>query len=33
MLTRVAAREHKDTQRRKSALASLSLPAKLVDCR
>jgi DNA gyrase subunit B len=30
---RVAAREHRDNQRRKSALASSSLPAKLVDCR
>ncbi|MGH3213247.1 MAG: DNA gyrase/topoisomerase IV subunit B, partial [Trebonia sp.] len=31
--TRVAAREHRENQRRKSALASSSLPAKLVDCR
>jgi len=31
--TRIAAREHRDNQRRKSALASSSLPAKLVDCR
>src|SRR6201996_6958116 len=30
---RIAAREPRDTQRRKSALASSSLPAKLVDCR
>ena len=30
---RIAAREHRDNQRRKSALASSSLPAKLVDCR
>jgi DNA gyrase subunit B len=30
---RVAAREHRDNQRRKSALASSALPAKLVDCR
>jgi len=31
--TRVAARQHKDAQRRKTALESSSLPAKLVDCR
>ena len=31
--TRIAAREHRDNQRRKSALAASSLPAKLVDCR
>jgi DNA gyrase subunit B len=31
--TRIAAREHRDNQRRKSALASSALPAKLVDCR
>jgi DNA gyrase subunit B len=31
--TRIAAREHRENQRRKSALASSSLPAKLVDCR
>ena len=31
--TRVAAREHRENQRRKSALASSALPAKLVDCR
>ena len=30
---RIAAREHRDNQRRKSALASSTLPAKLVDCR
>ena len=30
---RMAAREHRDNQRRKSALASSSLPTKLVDCR
>ncbi len=31
--TRIAAREHRENQRRKSMLASSSLPAKLVDCR
>jgi DNA gyrase subunit B len=31
--TRIAAREHRENQRRKSLLASSSLPAKLVDCR
>ncbi len=31
--TRKAAREHRENQRRKSALASSALPAKLVDCR
>ena len=31
--TRIAAREHRENQRRKSFLASSSLPAKLVDCR
>jgi DNA gyrase subunit B len=31
--TRIAAREHRENQRRKSALAASSLPAKLVDCR
>ncbi|MDN3261147.1 DNA topoisomerase IV subunit B [Streptomyces sp. CSDS2] len=31
--TRVAARQHKDAQRRKTALESSSLPAKLADCR
>ncbi|GAA1276281.1 DNA topoisomerase IV subunit B [Sphaerisporangium rubeum] len=30
---RIAAREHRDTQRRKSALENSALPAKLVDCR
>jgi DNA gyrase subunit B len=30
---RVAARQHREAQRRKSALESSSLPAKLVDCR
>jgi DNA gyrase subunit B len=30
---RIAVREHRDNQRRKSLLASSSLPAKLVDCR
>lgn len=33
MRARVAARTHRDTQRRKTALESSSLPAKLVDCR
>jgi DNA gyrase subunit B len=31
--TRIAAREHRENQRRKSELASSALPAKLVDCR
>ena len=31
--TRTAARQHKDTQRRKTALESSALPAKLADCR
>ena len=31
--TRVAARAHKENQRRKNALESSSLPAKLADCR
>ncbi|WP_042376980.1 DNA gyrase/topoisomerase IV subunit B [Streptacidiphilus melanogenes] len=31
--TRVAARQHKDAQRRKTALETSSLPAKLADCR
>ena len=31
--TRVAARAHKDNQRRKNALESSTLPAKLADCR
>ncbi|HEV2378099.1 MAG TPA: DNA topoisomerase IV subunit B [Streptosporangiaceae bacterium] len=30
---RIAAREHRENQRRKSALAASALPAKLVDCR
>ncbi|HWM37778.1 MAG TPA: ATP-binding protein, partial [Streptomyces sp.] len=30
---RVAAREHRDNQRRKTALENSALPAKLVDCR
>ena len=33
MKTRVSARQHKETQRRKNALESSSLPAKLADCR
>jgi len=33
MRTRLAARAHRDTQRRKTALESSALPAKLVDCR
>ena len=33
MRTRISARAHRDTQRRKSALESSALPAKLVDCR
>ncbi len=31
--TRIAAREHRENQRRKSALATSALPPKLVDCR
>ncbi|MEI6405531.1 MAG: DNA topoisomerase IV subunit B [Actinomycetes bacterium] len=31
--TRIAARHHRDTQRRKTALESSALPAKLKDCR
>ena len=31
--TRIAARTHRDTQRRKNALESSALPAKLADCR
>ncbi len=31
--TRVAAREHRENQRRKSQIANSALPAKLVDCR
>ena len=30
---RIAARQHRDTQRRKNALESSALPAKLADCR
>ena len=33
MKSRVSARAHKETQRRKNALESSSLPTKLVDCR
>ena len=33
MKTRVSARIHKETQRRKTALESSSMPTKLVDCR
>ncbi|ROS29741.1 DNA topoisomerase IV subunit B [Rathayibacter sp. PhB127] len=33
MKSRISARAHKETQRRKNALESSSLPAKLVDCR
>ena len=33
MRARVAARTHRDVQRRKSVLESSSMPAKLVDCR
>jgi len=33
MKTRISARLHKETQRRKTALESSSLPAKLADCR
>jgi DNA gyrase subunit B len=33
MRARIAARTHRDTQRRKTALESSALPAKLVDCR
>ena len=31
--TRLAARQQRDTQRRKNALESSALPAKLADCR
>ena len=31
--TRIMARQHRDTQRRKNALESSALPAKLADCR
>lgn len=33
MKSRISARTHKETQRRKNALETSSLPAKLVDCR
>ena len=33
MKSRISARKHKETQRRKTALESSSLPAKLLDCR
>lgn len=33
MKSRISARTHKETQRRKNALESSTLPAKLVDCR
>ncbi|WP_165064060.1 DNA gyrase/topoisomerase IV subunit B [Marisediminicola senii] len=33
MKTRISARAHKETQRRKNALENSSLPTKLVDCR
>ena len=33
MKSRISARTHKETQRRKNALESSSLPTKLVDCR
>jgi len=33
MKSRISARAHKETQRRKNALESSALPAKLVDCR
>jgi DNA gyrase subunit B len=33
MKSRVSARQHKETQRRKNALETSSLPAKLADCR
>ncbi|USQ77589.1 DNA gyrase/topoisomerase IV subunit B [Ornithinimicrobium cryptoxanthini] len=33
MKSRISARTHKETQRRKNALESSSLPAKLADCR
>ncbi len=33
MKARISARTHKETQRRKNALESSTLPAKLVDCR
>ncbi|GAA1349184.1 DNA topoisomerase IV subunit B [Falsarthrobacter nasiphocae] len=33
MKSRISARQHKETQRRKNALETSSLPAKLLDCR
>ena len=33
MKARISARQHKETQRRKTALESSTLPAKLADCR
>ena len=33
MKSRIAARQHKETQRRKNALENSSMPAKLVECR
>src|SRR5699024_3656565 len=33
MKSRISARAHKETQRRKNALENSTLPAKLVDCR
>ncbi|MGO1193683.1 MAG: DNA gyrase/topoisomerase IV subunit B [Nesterenkonia sp.] len=33
MKARIAARQHKETQRRKNALENSSMPAKLVECR
>ena len=33
MKSRISARQHKETQRRKNALETSSLPAKLADCR
>ena len=33
MKSRITARQHKETQRRKNALETSSLPAKLLDCR
>jgi len=33
MKSRISARQHKETQRKKNALESSSLPAKLADCR
>lgn len=33
MKSRISARKHKETQRRKTALESSALPAKLLDCR